>query len=178
MKFLRLHILSLLALCICIFFAPSSYALDIETVRVGHHPDKTRIVIELNSFVDYKAFLLHNPYRLIIDLPMFVWQAGETPPPPSSGVTSIRHSAYQPGLSRIVFDLDSPYVIKAAFTLPPGANNSHHRLVLDLRPASLDEFSKEGLHQNFGTLSAGNTSTPIPEPVRTPAPTPTSQTAP
>jgi N-acetylmuramoyl-L-alanine amidase len=171
MKFIHFQILSIITLFICAFFNAPSHALDVETVRIGHHPDKTRIVIELNSFVDYKAFLLNNPYRLIVDLPMFVWQAGEADPPSPSGVTDIRHSAYQPGISRIVFDLDNPYIIKTAFMLPPGQNSPRHRLVLDLQKASLGEFSN-GLHRHFGSLSMDNIPAPPPVSVERHVPAP------
>lgn len=131
----------------------TAHALDVQNVRVGNHPDKTRIVIELTEAVDYKAFLLSNPYRFTVDLPQFIWQAGTPEAASPTSVTDIRYGTHHPGISRIVFDLGGPHKVTSAFYLPPSSVNANHRLVFDISKASLNEFS-DALHQRFGTLES------------------------
>ena len=119
----------LLFLMILCFWCSAAAALEVKTVRLGEHPDKLRLVLELSEPVDFDAFVLHSPERLIIDLPEFEWRAGDIPA--ASGILDVRHARYQPGTSRIVFELASPRDLKAAFKLPP-LDNGHARLVIDL----------------------------------------------
>ena len=44
-------------------------------VRLGVHPGKTRLVIDLSEKVDYSVFSLRDPYRIVIDMPNISWQA-------------------------------------------------------------------------------------------------------
>ncbi len=117
-------------LFLCLISAPS-LALDIEALRFGQHPDKTRIVIETSDKTEFKSFLLSNPNRLIIDLPQFIWQAGESTPPTGSDIKNVRHAVYKPGFSRIVFELSRAKTIKSAFFIPAKAGKNN-RIVIDL----------------------------------------------
>jgi N-acetylmuramoyl-L-alanine amidase len=49
----------------------SQAGLSINSVRIGTHPDKVRMVVELSRITDYRAFMLQNPSRLVVDLPTF-----------------------------------------------------------------------------------------------------------
>lgn len=131
-----------------LIFTFPAYALDIEAVRFGQHPDKTRIVIETSDPVEFKSFSLSNPNRLILDLPLFVWQAGEVKAPTASNITGVRNAVYKPGISRIVFDLNQPKQVKNAFTMPPNASG-HYRLVVDLTKGTPTKTV-------FGTLNPGD----------------------
>jgi len=111
--------------------ATAANDLSVNSLRIGTHPDKTRMVIELSKRADFRAFTLQNPPRLVIDLPAFDWRAGMPSSPPGSLVGAIRNGILQPGISRIVVDLKSQLSLKSAFFLPAGAGVSD-RVVIDL----------------------------------------------
>lgn len=108
--------------------------LGIKSLRMGTHPDKTRMVIELSRRSDFRAFMLYNPSRLVVDLPAFNWQ-GPPPAPPSGGLASaIRHGTLEPGIARIVVDLRKAGTIKSAFFLP-SSSTIPDRVVIDFAAA-------------------------------------------
>jgi N-acetylmuramoyl-L-alanine amidase len=114
--------------------AIAQQSLSVNSLRIGTHPDKTRIVVELSKRADFRAFMLQNPSRLVLDLPAFDWRAGQPSRPPGSLVGATRHGALQPGLSRIVIDLEAASTLKSAFFLPSGPGVSD-RVVIDFSRA-------------------------------------------
>lgn len=133
-------------------------ALDISDVRFGAHGEQTRMVLDMDEIADFRVFTLSSPYRIVIDLPAFTWNAGTIEKPASPNITAVRHGLLKPGISRIVFDVDHPVNIHAAFTLPAQSGKAH-RLVLDLGPSSeaLFERNKDKI---FGMLPDDHTLQP------------------
>lgn len=122
--------------------AQSALALSVDNVRFGTYPDKTRLVFDLSEKSTFRVFALQEPYRLVVDLPSFNWKAGNVDKPPAAFVSDIRHGELQPGISRIVFDMEQPISVKTAFALPqqPGLPD---RLVIDYSSTSQSGFDKE-----------------------------------
>lgn len=117
-------------------------AADVSDVRIGVHPDKTRMVIELSDKVPYRFFTLQDPYRIVVDLPEVEWKIPETPQNPSGGIiTSYRFGLFQEGNSRLVVDVDRPAKLVNHIILPPTKGHPY-RLVLDLQPVSAAEFAQ------------------------------------
>ena len=114
---------------------------SVTGMRVGQHPDKTRIVFDLTQAVEFQIILLPDPYRLVIDLPEIDWKLSEEMPAGKSGqqVQSLRYGLFQPGVSRVVMDMARPFAVQEAFLLPPG-ETPHHRLVIDVAPSSPEQF--------------------------------------
>ncbi len=148
-----------------------AYALDVNNVRFGVHPDKTRMVIELDDTVDFRVFMLTSPYRLVVDLPQFKWQAGVISKPSEPGIKNIRQGNIDGRFSRLVLDLAQPTLIKKAFMLP-AQDGKPSRLVVDFYKASTTLFAqkKSDIH---GTLNfndpiyqqaAKHTPPPVPPP--------------
>lgn len=135
-----------------VFISLPAHALTVQSVRVGVHSDKSRMVMELSGPVSFRAFLLPDPYRIVIDLPDFTWRAGQMAEAPGSGVTNIRYGTLGGGTSRIVIDLRRPVVIKSAFLLPRSAGASD-RLVIDFTPAT-DAAFRANVNKFFGSTSA------------------------
>lgn len=128
-----------------------AYALDLEAVRFGLHEDKTRLVLDLDRTSDFRAFVLGDPYRMVIDLPAFEWRAGDVESPQSAGVLETRHGNLKPGISRIVFDMNRPISIQKAFTLPHNGDKPP-RLVIDFANVSPGLFQQT--HSSvFGRLN-------------------------
>ncbi|MFP4387083.1 MAG: N-acetylmuramoyl-L-alanine amidase [Alphaproteobacteria bacterium] len=120
-------------------------------MRFGTHPDKIRLVIDINDITDFRAFTLSDPHRLVIDLPRFSWQAAVTQTPSQTLVLDIRQGQLSAGISRIVFDLKAPAIIKSAFLLPTGKGQQNARLVVDYKIVDYATFAgqKGNIH---GTL--------------------------
>ncbi|MEQ8604527.1 MAG: N-acetylmuramoyl-L-alanine amidase [Marivibrio sp.] len=108
----------------------------ITDVRSGVHEAQTRFVIELDSAQPFRAFVLTNPHRAVIDLPDVEWRG--SPPHQQQGVGligNLRYGLFRPGISRVVIDLKGPATIAAAFPLDAGGG-SGPRIVVDLKPDS------------------------------------------
>lgn len=139
------------SLCIFIFSMNSAFAFSVDSVRLGAHPDKHRIVLDLSSVADYRAFMLGDPYRLVIDLPDFEWEAGRLSGLAPLGITNVRQGNVKPGISRVVFDLEKPAVIRSAFLLPQQGERPN-RLVLDYSFTSETTYNREK-SKILGTLN-------------------------
>ncbi|MBX2804936.1 MAG: N-acetylmuramoyl-L-alanine amidase [Hyphomicrobiales bacterium] len=115
--------------------------------RVGGDLKRTRFVADLSATVDFRAFLLADPYRVIIDLPKVQFQM-----PPGIGETgrglinAFRYGLFAQGKSRIVIDTVGPVAIEKAF-VRPSENGQPARLVIDLVSASEQEFQEQWRRQ-------------------------------
>ncbi|PZQ45902.1 MAG: N-acetylmuramoyl-L-alanine amidase [Micavibrio aeruginosavorus] len=132
----RFFALFLLIFCVSAIPAHNVKAandLSVNSLRIGSYADKTRIVIETSKKTDFRAFILQNPPRLVLDLPAFDWRASLPSSNNGELVGAIRNGTLQPGISRIVIDLKKQVTLKSAFTLPSGGGNSD-RVVMDIAP--------------------------------------------
>lgn len=107
-------------------------------VRAGHLDDNTRIVLELTHRVEFSAFTLGDPDRVVIDLPEVGWRLPARPLPAGIGVLDkLRYGLFKPGQSRLVIDLTRPArIVNAVGVESDGAHG--FRVVIDLGPASRD----------------------------------------
>ncbi len=168
-----IHIITVLLITIGI--GAQAYALNVNNVRFGVHPDKVRMVIEVNEVTDFRAFTLSSPNRLVVDLPTFSWQSKKIERPESAMISDIRQGKLNKDISRIVFDLQKPTIVKSAFLLPK-TKDKPNRIVVDYQHVSTKVFEqkKEVIH---GTLTVKtddriNESTAINTQNTTEAPTP------
>tara|TARA_R110002124_G_scaffold149220_1_gene314983 strand:+ start:122731 stop:124110 length:1380 start_codon:yes stop_codon:yes gene_type:complete len=118
----------------CAVSVQGAYAANIEGVRVGEHPDKTRLVIELSSNLNANAFILHNPERLVVDFKGRNLSCAPIKISNNDLVEFSRQSSDEQTL-RLVFNLKKPSALKAKFSLP-ATGNQPNRLVVDLTPAA------------------------------------------
>lgn len=114
-----------------------------------------RVVFDIGSKTEYRAFALNDPYRIVIDMPSTKWRH------PKSGflssnklIKSYRSGILDNGLTRVVFDLKKPALINRMFHLEKGTN-SNHRLVLDIKEASYNYFMAKR-KDVFGNESLGS----------------------
>ena len=97
-----------------------------------------RLVVEMVRPVNARLLLLDKPWRLVIDAADTDWQAagllpaGDLDSPPAR---RYRFGHPEPGVGRLVIELDSPAAPIQAFTLPPRNTDGikRHRLVIDLQ---------------------------------------------
>lgn len=101
-----------------------------------------RVVIETRTPVTPRVTLLHDPYRLVVDMPATHWQVENVPPrgilakPPAR---AYRFGKPTPDMGRVVIELDAPAIPVRRFSLPP--ENVGYRLVLDLVDRGATAFS-------------------------------------
>jgi N-acetylmuramoyl-L-alanine amidase len=118
-----------------------------KDARVGGDLKRTRFVADLSETVDFRAFLLTEPYRVIIDLPKVQFQM-----PPGVGgkgrglISAFRYGLFAAGKSRIVIDAIGPVVIDKAF-VRAAENGQPARLVVDLVKATQKEFDEQRKRQ-------------------------------
>ena len=48
-----------------------------NNIRIGAHSNKTRFVIDISDNIEFRAFTLSDPYRVVIDLPEIGWSLPE-----------------------------------------------------------------------------------------------------
>ena len=120
------------ALVILLWVLPASaQQVAVADVRVGPHPDKTRLVLDLTGPARFRYALAANGEAVFIDLPGANWRSAPFGARHSRGlITEFTHSAGPDGVSLSVLT-DGPVAVKPPFLLPPGEGRGY-RLVFDL----------------------------------------------
>ncbi len=110
--------------------------------RLGGNDVRTRFVADLTVAVNFNAYVIADPYRVVIDL-----QEVEFALPPETGkagrglVKAFRYGLIDEGRSRIVIDTHGPVLIEKAFIIEP-ENGEPARMVLDLLPTDEATFAR------------------------------------
>ena len=101
--------------------APAAAA-DLQGIRVLEDDAGTRIELQLQGAGgDYKYFSLHNPERLVVDLPGSRLAAGFQAPAPNGVVAHVRTGQPASGTLRVVFELGSAQPARSRVERLPGA---------------------------------------------------------
>lgn len=114
---------------------------DITAVRFGEHPDFTRIVIETDEPVSFRAFALSEPAaRLVVQFDEAGWDVGSLPAGAGRGVGSVGSFRFDENASapRLVFTLTRPFMVRESFGLDPA--DGGYRTVIDIEPVSEAAF--------------------------------------
>jgi len=109
-------------------------------VRLGGDESQTRFVIDLSRKIDFAAFTLADPYRVVIDLPEVTFRLPDKVGDQGRGlVKAFRYGLVMRGGSRIVLDTGGPVRVNKAFVLA-AAEGQPARLVLDLAATDQESF--------------------------------------
>lgn len=123
--------------------SPADASAVAQDARVGGDLNRTRFVADLSSAVDFRAFVLSDPYRVIIDLPEVKFMMPSGVGSKGKGlISSFRFGQFAPGKSRIVIDTVEPVLIDKAFVRAAEANQPA-RLVVDLVRTTKAEFEAQ-----------------------------------
>src|SRR5882757_5221604 len=109
-------------------------AVDVRAVRLWAGPDSTRVVVDLSGSAQHSLQVLHNPERVVLDVPgARLAKTLHAVPKGSGAVKRVRMSHSPSGNLRVVLDLSRPIQAKSFLTTP----NAHYgyRLVVDLAGA-------------------------------------------
>ncbi len=141
--------LVLVALCLTLSIGAALAKPAITAVRLGVHPEKTRLVLEFSEEPSYRIFTLPDPARVVIDLPELDWRVEQESLPPTQGlVSALRYGLFAPGASRIVLDITRPIGVQNVLVLPP-REGSGHRLVVDLQAITAEAFADPARRATF-----------------------------
>jgi N-acetylmuramoyl-L-alanine amidase len=113
----------------------SAHAVDVRAVRLWAGPDNTRVVVDLSGTAQHSLLLLHNPERVVLDVPgAHLVKTAHGVPRGAGTVKSVRMSRSPSGNFRLVLDLAGPIQAKSFLSTP----NAHYgyRLVVDLGSAN------------------------------------------
>ena len=129
----------------------------VTDARLGGDDNQTRFIADITKKVEIRAFMLADPYRVVIDIPQVAFRlpakVGET----GRGlVKAFRFGLVMQGGSRIVLDLNKPARIEKAFVLD-AAEGHPARIVLDLVPTDRESFLN-ALKANVKTQNPAETS--------------------
>lgn len=108
--------------------------------RLAGDAKQTRFVLDLDKKIEYRAFALADPYRVVVDMPQVSFKLGAGAGTAGRGlIKAFRYGLVMPGGSRIVFDLTGPAKIANSYVLE-AANGQPPRLVLELEQVDRTSF--------------------------------------
>lgn len=111
--------------------------------RVVGDDGRTRFVLDLSGEVEFTAFSLGEPYRVVLDLPEIDFRLPAGTGTTGRGLVSDwRFGQFAAGRSRIVLDVTGPVKIDKAFVLP-SIEGQPARLVVDLLKTTTSAFDDE-----------------------------------
>jgi N-acetylmuramoyl-L-alanine amidase len=140
--------------------------------RLAGDAKQTRFVLDLDKTIQYRAFTLGDPYRVVVDIPQVDFRLPVGTGTAGRGlVKAFRYGLVMPGGSRIVFDLTGPAKIANSYVLD-AANGQPSRLVLEIEEVDRAAFNQAAAAENKPDLRPAIAS------VNTAAPTDTSTSAP
>jgi N-acetylmuramoyl-L-alanine amidase len=147
---------------------------SITGLKITTTGDATRVVISLSHRVDFRAFTLAQPHRVVLDSIEVAWGAAADPGARPRGlIAGVRYGRFEPGASRIVLDLAGPARIRSLdFS---GGEGRATNLLVDLEPVSDDSFQQDVrrvVGPNAGPV-AGPLVAPVAGPVAGPVTGPT-----
>ncbi|MCW2237529.1 N-acetylmuramoyl-L-alanine amidase [Azospirillum canadense] len=140
------------------FPPPAQERVEVLDARLGLHPEKTRLVLELSESVAFSVSVHADPYRVVVNLPDVSWPGGAAPVTGKGLVTRYRFEGREGGASRLVVETTGPVKVSEAFTIPSKEGHKP-RFVLDVARATAAEFTQ-----------AANAPAPKTPPPRAPAP--------
>jgi N-acetylmuramoyl-L-alanine amidase len=101
---------------------------------------RTRFILDLDKNIQFRAFALADPYRVVVDLPQLTFQLASGAGTAGRGlIKAFRYGLVMPGGSRIVFDLAGPARIEKSYVLD-AANGQPPRLVLEFEAVDRTAF--------------------------------------
>jgi N-acetylmuramoyl-L-alanine amidase len=104
-------------------------------LRIAGDGKQTRLILDLDKKVQFRAFILSDPHRAVVDIPQVSFQLPAGVGGAGRGlIKAFRYGLAMPGGSRIVLDLTGPARIANSYVLD-AANGQPPRLVVELEEA-------------------------------------------
>jgi N-acetylmuramoyl-L-alanine amidase len=112
---------------------------SITQIRFGIQGERTRVVVEADRPVAFRASAASDPWRLVVDLPEVLWRLEPGPLTEPRGLAKGREvSRPAPGRAQLVVASALPFRIAETMTLPASAQTPRYRIVIELEPAGAE----------------------------------------
>jgi N-acetylmuramoyl-L-alanine amidase len=122
------------ALVLTSWVCASAHAVDVRGVRVWAAPDNTRVVIDLSGRAPHNMTVMHNPERVVLNVPGGRLGKGAHAAAPGRGAVKDVQLAAVPGKLRVVLTLANAGQAKS-FLAKPNSRYGY-RLVIDVATAA------------------------------------------
>ena len=124
--------------CFALYVSPV-FAGNITNMSIDQQVGSVRIVFEASSSFNYKAFLLNDPKRLVVDVyDMDIKKTLQSDK--NNLISNTRVGKLEGNNKRVVFDLKKPAIIKKAFMLEPQSKMGW-RFVVDIALCSERDYN-------------------------------------
>jgi N-acetylmuramoyl-L-alanine amidase len=150
--------------------APTSVSATATAVatdaRLAGDAKQTRFVLDLDKAIKFRAFVLADPYRVVVDIPQVDFRLPAGVGTGGRGlVKAFRYGLVMPGGSRLVFDLTGPAKIANSYVLE-AANGQPPRLVLEIEEVDRAAFEQVASADSKAADTNGAASTAMAAPPR------------
>ncbi|WFU44912.1 N-acetylmuramoyl-L-alanine amidase [Bradyrhizobium sp. CB82] len=146
----------------------------VSAARLAGDIRQTRLVLDLDQTITFRAFTLADPYRVVVDVPQINFHLPAGTGAAGRGlVKAFRYGLVMPGGSRLVLDLAGPAKIANSYVLE-AANGQPARLVLELEEVDRAAFVQSTAPESRAALRPATTDAP-PAATATVAPEPAKQ---
>ncbi len=113
-----------------------------SAARLAGDAELTRFVLDLDKPIQFRAFTLPDPDRVVIDFPQVDFRLPSGTGADGRGlIKAFRYGLVMPGASRIVMDLTGPARVANSSMLQP-ANGQPPRLILELQRVDEATFTQ------------------------------------
>jgi N-acetylmuramoyl-L-alanine amidase len=121
--------------------AASAYPVASDA-RLAGDAKQTRFVLDLDRPIQFRAFALPDPYRVVIDMPQVNFRLPAGAGTAGRGlIKGFRYGLVMPGGSRVVIDLTGPAKVANSYVLD-SANGQPPRLVVELEEIDRASFAQ------------------------------------
>jgi N-acetylmuramoyl-L-alanine amidase len=149
-------------LLLAALFSMQAIAVDVRGVRLWAEPDNTRVVVDLSGRSQHTLSVLHNPERVVVDVPGAKLAKSARTSGGAGAVKQVRVTPGPSGTVRLVLDLARPIQAKS-FLSKPNAQYGY-RLVIDLsggaaraeKPAQVAKHAPSGARDLIIAIDAGH----------------------
>jgi len=140
--------------------APSEGFPVASAARLAGDAKLTRFILDLDRPIEFRAFALDDPYRVVVDIPQITFHLPSGIGNAGRGlVKAFRYGLVMPGGSRLVFDLTGPARIAKSYVLE-AANEQPARFVLELEEVDRTTFVQSLASESRPELQPANTTPP------------------
>ncbi len=116
----------------------ASAAADVVNIRLGVHPDCTRVVLDLSAPVGYRVEPQADPHRVVIALEGAGFRLAGGEPPAGRGLIKVIRIEQGTGEGgRIILDLAEPARVRQSQTLQ-ASGSAPARIFIDLQSGGMD----------------------------------------
>jgi N-acetylmuramoyl-L-alanine amidase len=118
-----------------LFFSFLNYAeaqaIHVQDVQITADPmaQTVRFELNVNGHVPYRAFLLDNPRRVVIDFPLMAWKASLSRTDKTGLIKAYRHGVFHQDTLRVVLDVAQPVRIVRTETRATSAQGQYKYIV-------------------------------------------------